>query len=524
MRTVSGLMDVDVSDSANGGSNWMSKDGSFLRPPVQRGESGEGLPYAPADWPNAGDVWTWKVGNKISPSGYYTHRFLIAPKRLQKSPTRKIWLGSKPSIIRFLQSEFPEADIDTFFASFTWEIPAERGSVRKGTTDGFGSANTEEGLICDSVAMPHFMGMYLTEYVISRLSSPAILIEVHFSITAKKRPPSQRGTTEEESGGQILRRTRNSTRKLTWCMDQDTTSSMDPPLSARVSADVLSSHTTPNENDKACDPDIAACPVQNPAGWSFLGCRPQDPNSRADHQTEMTTDGFDSYLNSLDEVLSQSIPRAPKSGSALSEMEDFKKARKELSSLIAMDFPSLITSNKLPEVTNLSSKLQSDPHLSPKELSMLNLIQEIPSTSKCFLDAKQVTAEANKFFMELEANKGLITALKRKYMLSKDKIALLQAEDVAASSTIQEIDDEIAILQSRRATLAKVVKRNQEKIAAELASAQKRVSDSIPKIVNEVQMANSERSEWELKQKEAAKQEAEILIKFAPLERFSFMH
>ncbi|KAL0457193.1 UNVERIFIED_CONTAM: hypothetical protein Slati_1058500 [Sesamum latifolium] len=471
MLTVSGLMDVDVSDSANGGSNCMSKDGSFLRPPVQRGESGEGLPYAPADWPNAGDVWTWKVGNKISPSGYYTHRFLIAPKRLQKSPTRKIWLGSKPSIIRFLQSEFPEADIDTFLASFTWEIPAERRSVRK----------------------------------------------------AKKRPPSRRGMTEAESGGQILRRTRNSTRKLTWLTDQDTTSSMGPPLSARLSADVLSLHTTTNENDKACDPDIAVCPVQNPAGWSFLGCGPRDPNSRADHLTEMTTDGFDSYLNSLDEVLSQSVPRAPKSGSALSKMEDFKKAREELSSLIAMDFPSLITSNKLPEVTNLSSKLLSDPHLSPKELSMLNLIREIPSASKCFLDAKQVTAEANKFFMELEANKGLITALKRKYMLSKDKIALLQAEDVAASSTIQEIDDEIAILQSRRATLAKVVKRNQEKIA-ELASAQKRVSDSIPKIVNEVQMANSEKSEWELKQKEAAKQEAEILIKFAPLERFSFMH
>ncbi|KAK4382442.1 hypothetical protein Sango_2870900 [Sesamum angolense] len=458
-----GLMDVDVSDSANGGSNWMSKDGSFLRPPVQPGESGEGLPYAPADWPNAGDIWTWKVGNKISASGYYTHRFLIAPKRLQKSPTRKLWLGSKPSIIRFLQSEFAEADIDTFFASFTWEIPAERRSVRK----------------------------------------------------ARKRPPSRRGTTAAESGGQ---RTRNSARKLTYLTDQDTTTSMNPPLSKRVSADVLSSHTTANENDKACDPDIAVCPVQNPAGWSTRGCRPQDPNSRADHLTEMTTDGFDSYLNSLDEVLSQSVPRAPNSGSALSEMEDFKKAREELSSLIAIDFPSLITSNKLPEVTNLSSKLQSDPHLSPKELSMLNLIQEIPSASRCFLDAKQVTAEANKFFMELEANKGLITALKRKYMLSKDKIALLQAEDVAASSTIQEIDDEIAILQSRRATLAKVVKRNQEKIA-ELASAQKRVSDSIPKIVNEVQMANSERSEWELKQKQAAKQEAEILMKFGPVER-----
>lgn len=419
-------MDVDVSDSANGGSNWMSKDGSFLRPSVQPAESGEGLPYAPADWPNAGDVWTWKVGNKISPSGYYTHRFLIPPKRLWKSPTRKIWLGSKTSIIRFLQSEFPEADINTFLASFTWEIPAERRSVRK----------------------------------------------------AKKRPTSRTGTTEAESGGQILRRTRNSARKLTGVTDQ---------------------------------------------GWSILGCRPKDPNPRADHLTEMTTDGFDNYLKSLDEVLFQSVPRAPNSGSALSEMEDLKKAREELSSLIAMDFPSLITSNKLPEVTNLSSKLQSDPHLSTKELYMLNLIREIPSASKCFLDAKQVTVEANKFFMELEANKGLITALKRKYMLSKDKIALLQAEDVAASSTIQEIDDEIAILQSRRATLAKVVKRNQEKIA-ELASAQKRVSDSIPKIVNEVQMANSERSGWELKQKEAAKQEAEILLRFAPLERYSFMH
>lgn len=121
---VFGLMEVDVSDHTNGFTDEMGKDGSSLRP-VAPCASGQGLPYAPVDWPSPGDIWTWKVANQVKPSGFYTHRYLLVPKRLQKIPTRKIWLGSKLATTRYLESEFPEADIGAFFASFTWDIPAE---------------------------------------------------------------------------------------------------------------------------------------------------------------------------------------------------------------------------------------------------------------------------------------------------------------------------------------------------------------------------------------------------------------
>lgn len=31
---------------------------------VSRGASGQGLPYAPVDWPNSGDIWGWAVAGK----------------------------------------------------------------------------------------------------------------------------------------------------------------------------------------------------------------------------------------------------------------------------------------------------------------------------------------------------------------------------------------------------------------------------------------------------------------------------
>ncbi|RVX05894.1 hypothetical protein CK203_023896 [Vitis vinifera] len=47
------------------------------------------------------------------------------------------------------------------------------------------------------------------------------------------------------------------------------------------------------------------------------------------------------------------------------------------------------------------------------------------------------------------------------------------------------------------------------------------VADSLPKVVHEVQLANSKKLEWEQKKKNALKREAEILVKFAPLRGLS---
>ncbi|CAN4092944.1 unnamed protein product [Withania somnifera] len=98
---------------------------SFQLRPVALLESGEGLPYAPENWPNPGDIWTWKVGRRVKASGHFQDRYLIAPPRLQETPRKKMWFLSKLSLKTYLRTNFPEADINAFFSSFVWEVPAD---------------------------------------------------------------------------------------------------------------------------------------------------------------------------------------------------------------------------------------------------------------------------------------------------------------------------------------------------------------------------------------------------------------
>ena len=99
--------------------------------PVPPCSGGEGLPYAPIDWPNPGDTWSWKVGKRVNSSGFYSDRFLNVPKSLRKPNNPKVF-ASIPMVERFLQSHFPDADINAFFASFIWKIPAVLESPTKG--------------------------------------------------------------------------------------------------------------------------------------------------------------------------------------------------------------------------------------------------------------------------------------------------------------------------------------------------------------------------------------------------------
>lgn len=98
-----------------------SANGTSCRP-VLAGETGEGLPYAPEDWPNPGDTWKWKVGKRKSLSGFWLDRYLYLPNRLQKRRLKQSF-PSKPAVIQYIRKEFPHADIGAFFASFTWKIP-----------------------------------------------------------------------------------------------------------------------------------------------------------------------------------------------------------------------------------------------------------------------------------------------------------------------------------------------------------------------------------------------------------------
>ncbi|TXG72070.1 hypothetical protein EZV62_000649 [Acer yangbiense] len=106
---------INVCKPAEGADN-------FLKP-VTPCEVGEGLPYAPMDWPNPGDNWGWRVGKRISNVGYYSDRFLYLPKRIQRAGAPRHF-ASKLSLERFLKSEFPGADLEGFFASFSWKVPS----------------------------------------------------------------------------------------------------------------------------------------------------------------------------------------------------------------------------------------------------------------------------------------------------------------------------------------------------------------------------------------------------------------
>lgn len=137
-------MKTDVSKAGNDCKPSKRKS-EVLSLPVSPGASGKGLPYAPVDWPSAGDVWGWRVGTRVKARGVYTDRFLYAPKSLQNRPSKQLLFQSKPSLLRYLQSTFPKADIDAFLASFTWDIPAEAQSSKIGKH--FANVNAQSFLV-----------------------------------------------------------------------------------------------------------------------------------------------------------------------------------------------------------------------------------------------------------------------------------------------------------------------------------------------------------------------------------------
>ncbi|XP_043708396.1 protein OBERON 2-like isoform X2 [Telopea speciosissima] len=118
-------MDSAVCDESMDYEAEVKGNGLHLRP-VSAGESGEGLPYAPIDWPNPGDNWTWKVGKRKSVRGFWGDRYLYLPIRLQTSLRKRRCFASKHSVEQYIRMEFPDKDVNAFFSSFSWKIPAEK--------------------------------------------------------------------------------------------------------------------------------------------------------------------------------------------------------------------------------------------------------------------------------------------------------------------------------------------------------------------------------------------------------------
>ena len=245
---------------------------------------------------------------------------------------------------------------------------------------------------------------------------------------------------------------------------------------------------------------------------------PQGPEDK------VIPEDFDSFLDSLDDMLSSPLPKGPLSPPAADNYQisedDIGEARKKLSSILAMDFHLLVSSKDLEELALLSSKLQKDPNLSADQISKLELIEEIPAIGKDFLETKQTMEEVDKFFANLTSNVDKATSLRNEYNASKENIAVLQDDIKSCLSNLEEIHVQISELQSREADLSTSIEIKNKKVT-ELTTTQRMVADSLPQVVHEVQLANSKKPEWEQKLKNALKREAQILNKIAPLRGFA---
>ena len=233
---------------------------------------------------------------------------------------------------------------------------------------------------------------------------------------------------------------------------------------------------------------------------------------------------FDNYLNSLDDILAQPLSEEPFFHPAMHNSfateDEMAEARTKLSSLLDMDFPSLICFKDLDELASLAAKLQEDPTLTAEQLVKLKLTEEIPSFCVVFLENREAIEQADKFFAALEVNKAKVTSLRQEYSELKEQVIHLQSEVDSNTLILQEIDDQIAKLKSHRTELTRTID-NKKRNKDELTYNQKLVANSIPKVVHDVQLANARKPEWELKKENAAMREAEILAKFAPLKGFS---
>lgn len=116
-------MDIDSSDSSNG-NDQSSNERLLVATPMDGGSSGKGLPYAPEDWPHPGDVWSWKVGKRKCTAGHWVDKSICPPRNLKNASGNKLIFHSKLSLAQYIQSEYPEVDVNAFFASFIWRVPA----------------------------------------------------------------------------------------------------------------------------------------------------------------------------------------------------------------------------------------------------------------------------------------------------------------------------------------------------------------------------------------------------------------
>ena len=291
---------------------------------------------------------------------------------------------------------------------------------------------------------------------------------------------------------------------------------IEPTSDLEGTSDSESGQPLSNRNDQPENSFLAACNLVDSKEESGTIAE-KSPNATI-------AENFDEYLSTLEDILV--LPRTETSlsdpGVPATNLEnEMTECRTKLSSLLAMDFSSLVSSDNLAEVATLAVQLRKDPTLSIDQLIKLKLVEEIPLVSEAFKEAKGNIEEADKFFAELEAKKLKVPSLKKEFSELKDKVAQIQVEIDRSLSSIQEIDDQIMQLQSKRREMSSALETMHNR-RLELTSTQAVVANSITTIVGEIQHANSEKPKWDLVKAKCAQRVAEIQERFITLSGLTF--
>jgi len=203
------------------------------------------------------------------------------------------------------------------------------------------------------------------------------------------------------------------------------------------------------------------------------------------------------------------------------DAESIECCKKKLSSLLALDFPSLVSSNDVAEVAILASQIREDPNLTVDQLFKLKLVEQVPLAGEAFLEAKESIEEADKRMADLQAKKLEIPTLKKEYNELKEKLSEREAEMDISTLSIKEIDDQIRQLQLKRNRISsalETMQKDKDKLTSELSN----VANSISTIVNEIQSGLSQKSKWDLKKANNVRRVAEIQEKFVTLRGLTF--
>ncbi|CAH2079126.1 unnamed protein product [Thlaspi arvense] len=517
-----GVQDDDhVKENGNKSSITQGETDLNQLPAIPPASNGEGLPFAPVDFPSAGDVWSWRVGRRVTATGLHKDRFLFLPDRLKIKNAPKSF-ASKNTLSRYLESNFPEMDVNAFFACFSWNIPAlfqpadrvDAASLfeetskevqnqgddgkKEGSTSRYSQrkrkpvqTQTYEPVEQKPKSTPRAINKKKKEKEVS--TTPAAT-----KPKPSRQPSSRRSTRQRESNVVNLEEEEEN-----------------EPAATKPSKRMKKRRG--NVAEEAEDVSIPHIYVSPMNGVLAVSHSPVDINPEE----------FDSYLNTLENLLQQQPSEAghessssvPVTSSSPMKEYEWAEARMKLSSFLDKDFSSLLMSNEAAEIASLATKLKKDPSLTAEEIVRLKLIEEIPTFSEVFQENKSVIVEADRFFSALELNKAKVASLKYEYSDLKDKLGNIQTEVDANTESIRQIDEQIAQLQARRTELTRGIS-SKEKEKVDLSYGQKMVANSIPKVVQEVQAANSKKPDWEVKKENALKREAEILNKFSSLKGF----